>query len=292
MTRDKLTIGAMGVLLVLSSIWGINMVAIKISNQGLAPVTAAAFRSTAASGIIIIWMYFRKIRLFHRGAPLVWGVCAGALFGLEFLLLYAGLNYTSASRGIVLLYTSPFFVALGAHFYLPDDRLTLMKSTGLFLAFFGIAAVMIQHTIVFDPVTLKGDLLALGGGVAWGLTTLVIKKHLAGEIEPIQTLHYQLFFSALMLWPAARILEPSPVRDFGAITIISLFYQSVIVAAASYLAWFVLVHRFSVSRLSAFAFFAPVVGVVAGGVLLGEPLPATLLIGLLGVAGGIYLVNR
>ncbi|MEE8547202.1 MAG: DMT family transporter, partial [bacterium] len=124
MTREKLTFGAMGVLLLLCSIWGINMVAIKISNQGLAPVTAAAFRSTVASIIIIIWMYFRKIRLFHRGAPLVWGLWAGALFGLEFLLLYAGLNYTSASRAVVLLYTCPFVVALGAHFYLPDDRLT------------------------------------------------------------------------------------------------------------------------------------------------------------------------
>ncbi len=292
MTRDKLTIGAMGVLLLLCSIWGINMVAIKISNQGLAPVTAAAFRSTAASIIIIIWMYFRKIRLFQRGAPLVWGLWAGALFGLEFLLLYAGLNYTSASRAVVLLYTCPFVVALGAHFYLPDDRLTWMKSIGLVLAFFGVAAVMGQHTIVFDPVTLKGDLLALGGGIAWGLTTLVIKKHLVGKIEPIQTLHYQLFFSALLLWPAALILEPSPIRDFGAITVMSLFYQSVIVAVASYLTWFVLVHRFSVSRLSSFAFFAPVMGVIAGGTLLGEPLPATILLGLLGVGSGIYLVNR
>lgn len=268
------------------------MVAIKVSNQGLAPVTAAAFRSAAASLIIIVWMYCKKIRLFHRGAALVWGFWAGALFGIEFLLLYAGLNYTTASRGIVLLYTCPFFVALGAHFYLPDDRLTWMKSTGLVLAFFGTAAVMGQHTITFDAVTLKGDILALGGGLAWGLTTLVIKKHLAGEIEPIQTLHYQLFFSALLLWPAARIMEPFPVRDFSAVTAMSLFYQSVIVAVASYLTWFVLVHRFSVSRLSSFTFFAPVMGVMAGGVLLSEPLPATLLLGLLGVASGIFLVNR
>lgn len=292
MTRDKLTFSAMGILLILCMIWGINMVAIKISNRGISPVTAAAIRSSIASVIIMLWMYAKGLRLFHRGAVLMWGLWAGILFGLEFLLLYAGLNYTSASRGIVLLYTSPFFVALGAHFYLPNDRLTWGKSTGLVLAFLGTAFVLGQHTVVFDAVTLRGDLLALGGGLAWGLTTLVIKKHLTGEIEPLQTLHYQLFFSALILWPAARLMEPNPIRDFGSATVISLFYQSVIVAAISYLAWFVLVHKFSVTRLSSFAFFAPIMGVIAGGTLLGEPMPPTLLIGLTGVASGIYLVNR
>jgi drug/metabolite transporter (DMT)-like permease len=279
-------------LLVLGTIWGVNMVAIKISNQGLAPVTSAALRSGVASFFLITWMVIRRIPLFHRREIVLWGAWAGILFGIEFLLLYAGLDRTSASRGIVLLYTCPFWVAAGAHFYLPDDRLTWSKSIGLILAFMGTASVMGQHALTLDPDTLYGDLLALGAGFAWGVTTLVIKKHLAGRVDAIHSLHYQLFFSLLILIPGSLILEPHPVLDFTAATAMALGYQSIIVALLSYLTWFVLIHRFQASRVASFAFFGPVMGVLAGGVLLGEPWPPTLLLGLAGIAAGIYLVNR
>ena len=291
-TRDRLTKGAMLTLLALGTTWGVNMVAIKISNRGLAPVTAAALRSGVASVLLMAWMRLRRTTLFHRDKVILWGAWAGILFGLEFLLLYAGLDRTSASRGIVLLYTCPFFVAAGAHFYLPDDRLTWSKSVGLILAFGGTASVMGQHALTFDRTTLSGDLLALGAGLAWGLTTLVVKKHLAGRVEAIQTLHYQLFFSLLVLIPGSLVIEPRPVLDFTAMTAAALAYQSIIVALLSYLTWFGLIHRFPASRVAAFAFFGPVMGVLAGGLLLGEPWPPTLLLGLAGIAAGIYLVNR
>lgn len=291
-TRDRLTSGAMLTLLILGTIWGINMVAIKTSNQGLAPVTSAALRSGVASALLIAWMRLRGIRLFHDRGIVLWGAWAGILFGVEFLLLYAGLDRTSASRGIVLLYTCPFWVAAGAHFYLPDDRLTWSKSIGLVLAFVGTASVMGQHALVFDSETLYGDLLALGAGLAWGVTTLVIKKHLAGRIDAIQSLHYQLLFSLLILIPGSLVLEPHPVLDFTSLTVAALAYQCIIVALFSYLTWFILIHKFPASRVAAFAFIAPVMGVIAGGVILGEPWPATLLLGLGGIAGGIYLVNR
>lgn len=186
-SRDRLTSGAMLTLVVLGTIWGVNMVTIKISNQGLAPVTSAGLRSGVASLLLMAWMRFRGIRLFHSRNIVLWGAWAGILFGAEFLLLYAGLDRTSASRGIVLLYTCPFWVAAGAHFYLPNDRLTWSKSIGLLLAFMGTASVMGQHALTFDSETLYGDLLALGAGLAWGVTTLVIKKHLGqgrGHLEP------------------------------------------------------------------------------------------------------------
>jgi drug/metabolite transporter (DMT)-like permease len=237
-------------------------------------------------------MRFRRIPLFHRKKIVLWGAWAGILCGIEFLLLYPGLDRTSASRGIVLLYTCPFFVAAGAHFYLPDDRLTWSKSIGLILAFMGTASVMGQHALAFEVDTLYGDLLALGAGFAWAAATLVTKKHLAGRVEAISSLHYQLFFSLLILIPGSLILEPHPVLDFTAATVLALGYQSIIVALLSYLTWFVLINKFPASRVASFAFFGPVMGVLAGGVLLGEPWPPTLLLGLGGIAAGIYLVNR
>ena len=99
--RNRLTSGAMLTLLVLGTIWGVNAVVIKISNLGLAPVTTAALRSGVASVLLMAWMGIRRITLFHSREIVLWGAWAGILFGLEFLLLYAGLDRTSASRGTV-----------------------------------------------------------------------------------------------------------------------------------------------------------------------------------------------
>jgi drug/metabolite transporter (DMT)-like permease len=71
-----------------------------------------------------------------------------------------------------------------------------------------------------------------------------------------------------------------------------LLHQTVLVAFLSYLGWFWLMERYRVSDLSSFSFFTPLFGVVFGGLLLGEALPAMLWLGLAFVAGGIYLANR
>jgi len=82
-----------------------------------------------------------------------------------------------------------------------------------------------------------------------------------------------------------------PIRLDG-LVVGSLVYQSVVIAFASYLLWFWMIHRYQVSRLAAFTFLTPLSGVILSGVLLDEPLTAFLLVGLALVAAGLYLVNR
>jgi drug/metabolite transporter (DMT)-like permease len=71
-----------------------------------------------------------------------------------------------------------------------------------------------------------------------------------------------------------------------------LVYQTVWVAFITYLAWFWLIRRYPASRLASFTFLTPLFGVVAGGVLLSEPITSLLLLSLFLVSAGIYLVNR
>ena len=71
-----------------------------------------------------------------------------------------------------------------------------------------------------------------------------------------------------------------------------MVYQIVIISFASYLAWFWLISRYPASRLAAFSFLTPVIGVPAGGLLLAEPVSWALAVAVVLVAIGIYLVNR
>jgi drug/metabolite transporter (DMT)-like permease len=226
-----------------------------------------------------------RIIIFH-------GVVAGLLFGTEFGLIFVGLKYTLASRGYVILYVAPFIAALGAHFFLVDDRFNLWKACGLMLAFGGLVVLFLKNLGAFSFEALPGDILFLLAGAAWGATTVYVKRYLAQQAEPLQILFFQLFFSAPFLFVLSLTFEHPVVSGFSLLTAFSLFYQCIIVAFLSYLAWFVLVSRYPVSLLHAFSFFTPVFGVIFSGMLiLGEAISPNLILALILVSLGMVLVN-
>jgi drug/metabolite transporter (DMT)-like permease len=127
----------------------------------------------------------------------------------------------------------------------------------------------------------------------WAATSIYIKRILPRTpLTHFQTLFAQLLYSVPILALAWVLLEWGAPLVLTLPVLAALGYQSVVVAFFSYLLWFWMIHRFSVTRLAAFTFLVPCFGVIISGIALGEPLPAPLWGGLLLVAGGIFLVNR
>jgi drug/metabolite transporter (DMT)-like permease len=281
------------VLLIIAMIWGSNMAFVKIAARDIAPLFMAGIRSLVAGICLYIWMSARELAVFPSGMIILHGIVAGLLFGLEFGLIFVGLKYTLASRGYVLLYVAPFFAALGAHFFLLGDHLNRWKTLGLVLAFSGVVILFMKKLGAFSFEALPGDVLFLVAGAAWGGTTVYIKKYMTRSAEPLQILFYQLFFSAPFLLVVSIVFERPIITGFSLMTGFSMFYQCIIVAFLSYLAWFVLVSRYPVSLLHAFSFFTPVFGVIFSGVLmLRETVGPNLILALILVSLGMILVNH
>lgn len=280
-------------LLILSLTWGANMAIVKIGTREIAPLFMAGFRSLVAAVCLYIWMKIKGTRLFPSRVILFHGIIIGLMFGSEFGLIYMGLQYTTASRVYIFVYTAPFFVALGAHFFLTDDRLNIWKSFGLVVAFCGVVVLFMGNSGKSSMSAIAGDSMALFAGLLWGATTLYVKKFLTGKTIPLQTLFYQVCFSAPVLIFLSLAIEDPIVLGFSPVTAFSVFYQCIIVAFISFLVWFELIHRYPVSLLHAFSFFTPVFGVILSGFLiLGEMISPRLVIALLMVSLGIVLVNH
>jgi drug/metabolite transporter (DMT)-like permease len=274
-------------------LWGGNLVSIKISNQGIPPILAAVMRSIVAS--LLVWAYARikGQGVFMGRQALRHAVAIGFIFGVEFVLLYWGLAFTDASRGIIFFYTQPFWTALGAHFFLTGDRLNSVKVSGLVLAFLGLVSVFWSRSATLGPLYWVGDLMQVGGGLAWGATTVYVKRMVARDsFTHYQTLFAQLFFSIPVLALAWLVFQRSDPVSLTAPVVGAFVYQAVIIASMSYLAWFWMIHRYPVSRLASFTFLTPLLGVILSALILKEPIPLLLWAGLVLVAGGIYLVNR
>ena len=274
-------------------LWGANLVSIRISNQGIPPMLAAASRSVIAG--CLLWFYARLngLSLSLERKDISHGIIIGCLFGTEFLFIYWGLAFTTASRSVIFLYTHPFWVALGAHFVLRDDRLTPRKIAGLFLAFAGILSVFRSHSEQLPSGYWIGDLMELAAAFFWASTTLYIKRmSQTRHISHYQTLFAQLLYSIPILAAGWAIFEKLDSPNLNALVLTAFAYQCLVVAFFSYLLWFWMISRFAVSVLTAFTFFAPLFGTVLGAVVLSEPVTPMVWMGMALVGGGIYLVNR
>ena len=282
-------------MLVLCSAWGLNTVAMKVGTEGIPPVLQATLRSAVAAPLLLLWCRWRGVGIgdWRRDGTLPAGLAIGAVFGLEFLFLYTGLGFTTASRAVVFLYTAPFFVALGVHLLLPDDRLTPAKAAGLGVAFLGLVLAFAEGLVApGGEATLLGDAMCLLAGALWAATTLILKTTRLRAATPALALLYQLVVSAPLLLLASVLLGEGFALSLTPLVTAAFLYQAAGVAAVSYLAWFWLIAHHSTSRLSAFSVLTPIFGVLAGVALLGDSVGPLFGLAVALVAAGLWLVNR
>lgn len=288
--RDHIDTLAVGMMLMLTFAWGFNQVLIKVSTEGYSPIFLTFARSALAALIVFAWCHFRGIRLFEKDGTLVSGTIVGLLFGAEFALIFIGLDLTTAARGTLMINTMPFWVLLGAHFFL-GEKITLVRLIGIALAFAGVALVFSDELSLPDASALTGDLICLAAGMLWGATTIVIKATRLATAKPEKTLLYQLVVSGLMVIPLIPFGGPV-LRDPGFLSTGSLLLQATFIVSFTYLLWFWLVRRYPASGLTSFTFLSPVHGVILGGLLLNEPLSVNIFMALGLIAAGLLLVNR
>jgi len=294
MSSNKTELDGLAVilLLVLCASWGLQQVSIKLILNDVSPVMQATIRSIGASALLIVWMKARNRPIFERDGTLWAGIAAGLLFGGEFALIYWGLEFTHASRASVFLYLSPFVVAVGAHLFIPNERLRAIQVIGLVAAFGGILVAFGGSISAPSGDILVGDIMLIGAAILWGATTVLIKASKLATIAPSKTLLYQLGVSAPALLLISHLLDEPGIVNLTPVVYMSLAYQVVWVAFITYTVWFWLIRHYPASRLAAFTFLTPIFGVISGAQVLSEPLPFSLLVALALVAIGIYLVNR
>lgn len=272
--------------------WGFQQVLVKATLVELPPVFQASIRFAGATLLLWLWCAWRGIKLFSADGTLRAGLLAGGLFAIEFACLYVGLQYTSASRLTVFLYTSPFWVAVLLPLWVASEKLRAVQWVGLACAFAAVAFALREGFNAGGASTWLGDVLALVAGMFWGLTTVVIRASSLARVSAEKLLFYQVAVSTLALPPLSLALGEQWVWSFGPFAITSLLLQTVVGAFASYLAWMWMLGRYPATKISVFVFLTPLFALLFGALWLGEAVTPSLLAALALVAVGIVLVNR
>ncbi|VCU71362.1 putative inner membrane transporter yiJE [Pigmentiphaga humi] len=292
MPKRPLDTGAVAMLVLLCASWGGQQVAVKIALPAFPPFLQMGLRSLGAGLLVLAYcLATGRGRLFRRGGDLGLLLWSAACFTGEFVLLYVGLQWTDASRTALFLYTAPFFVAVGATWLLPAERLRWAQWLGLGLSFCGTAIVLGVPHAAASRYALLGDLMIIAAGALWAATTLVIKTTRLAGSPPEKVLLYQLGVSGVAgLLVAALMGESVGAATWGQAAALS--YQTIWIAGVTFLLWLRLLANYPASTLQAATSMSPLFGVAFAALVLGEPISPLFALAVGLVVAGLVLLNR
>ncbi len=281
----------------LCMIWGLQQVVLKLAAADISPMMQIAIRSGLSAILVYPLIQRQKGTTLWSKQYLFPGMWVAFLFSAEFFLVAEALRYTSASHTVVLLYTAPIFVALGLHWKLPAERLSMLQWVGISIAFLGIVVTFLGREEVHSTATqamisntLFGDFLALLAGLLWALTTISLRLTQLSDAHPTQTLFYQLVGGCVLLLPLAFLMGQAEIHWTG-LAIGSLIFHTIVVSFISFMLWFWLLRNYLANRLGVFSFLTPIFGMLFGVLFLNEQIELNFLFGAAMVMLGVMIVS-
>jgi drug/metabolite transporter (DMT)-like permease len=275
--------------LLICTLWASVGVAIKFSLDSAPPLGLAAVRMLLAAAALWLWMRTRS------SAKLDWQawrvmLIATVFYSLLLAFTHIGFNHTSAARGIVLLNTTPLFVALFAHYIAPREPLGPAKSLGLFVAFAGVITIF-AHRLGQNTGSLLGDGVMVLAAISWSFHILWTKRA-AKNVDPAMSNLVQFAGAAAVLGSISAMTESSALWRPTVSLTLTIVYLALAGTVVAWVLWVHVLRRVAASTASAFIFSVPLFGVMLSWLLLGEPITLQFAMGAALVSTGIVVVSR
>ena len=290
MRKDRLDIFGLGAILAVTLLFSVNQMIIKETTAGLQPVFFAGLRSALAVVFVGLWLMYRGLWGRVLWADLGAGLAIGVVFSIEFLGLFVALDLTSVSRAAIIFYSMPVWFAILAHFGLPNERLNLLRSSGLILAFCGTALAILSRDSAGHG-NLLGDLCALLGAMGWAGTAYLARATNLCIAGPEVQLFWMVLVSAVILLVVSPFFGPL-IRAIEPIHWFWLFFQASVVVTGGFILWLFLLSAYPSATVTSFSFLTPVFSILLGYFAYNETITAQIVVSAAMVGTGIMLINR
>jgi drug/metabolite transporter (DMT)-like permease len=275
--------------LLFSFIWSSAFIAVKISLQSSPPLFLMASRFLVAGAVLVVFAHMRGTRLPVQ--PRQWWPLA--LLGLLNFALYLGLTamalqHLSAGMGAVLASTNPLMLAVLAPWVL-GERVSVVKAIGIVTSFGGVVWMMSSR---IGDDNRPGAMVLVVVSIMCLVAGTLLFKRMRLDYDLFVLNGVQLLAAGVFLIVPSVLLEPVSEVRLTPSFLASQAYLVVVVSWIGMATWFWLLRAGDATRASAWFFLNPVLGLLLGAVLLGEPLGVRDFAGAATVAAGIYLVQR
>ena len=245
------------------------------------PSSVLAFvRGVAGSLFLILFVKARGGRVNAGMTPkqIAWFGTAGAIMAFNWILLFDAYNYTSVAVATLCYYMMPVFVTL-ASALLFGEKLTARKLLCVAVCVAGM--LLVTGVAEGDAPTgseIRGIMMGLAAAVLYSTVVLMNKK--MPSMDAYEKSIVQLIGAAVIMVPYILVTEDvtAPILDGrGALM---LFIVAAVHTGIAYALYFGCMDDLKAQTVAIFSYVDPIVAVLLSAFVLGEPLSA---LGVLGV---------
>ena len=291
----KETLGT--ILAVLTAV--ISGIAIPLNKVFVVNLEPAVFTALRAFIIGLIFLAFagwhsRKSKSPFKKVPWKYLILIGVIGGgLAFLLYFSGLSLTTSSRAAFLHKTLPIYTTVLAFIFL-KERVSRVQSLGLLAmligAFFVVSSDISPAEFWTNPQL--GDMLVLGATMLWGVENVLVRFALIKDESNLVVSFARMFIGSLFLFAAVLALGKT-----GALLSLTPAQLGNVLVSTGVLFAYVFCYYWSlklinVSKASALLLLAPVITLLIGIYVFGEPFPLLQRIGSVLILVGAFVVAK
>jgi len=277
--------------LLLCLIWGSTWLFIKLGLEDLPPLTFAGIRFVIATAIVFALIAIRRISLPSRKRDWILLAVTGVLsFTLNYGLVFWGEQYITSGLAALLQSTLPAFGLIIAHFYLPGERMTVLKTLGVVLGVFGVGVIFSNQLQVAGPKALWGCAALVLSAFCAAYANVLVKAY-GINLQPAVLAGGQMLFGLIPLLLIGIPLEGNPLNyRWTPIAVLSLFYLAIVGTVVAFLLYYWLMHNMDVTKTMLIALVTPVTAVIIGMLVLKEEMHWRTLIGGAMIISGLALI--
>ena len=283
-----------GLMLVVVTIWALNLSLVKISLREIPPLPYNGVRLLLAAAVLVAWLLLteKNLRLRRQDLPKILVLSFSGYTLYQFLFIY-GIDLTTASNTAVIFGSTPIMISLLSSFF-KHEKITPLGWLGIGLGFFGIYLVISGRAggFALSRQTWKGDLLLFAAVFFWA--------HYSVSARPLLKVYSPLKFTAVTMGLGSLMFFPFSVAGLGKLPLaavsakawLCMLYSGVVALSLALVLWFFSVRQVGNSQTAVYSNLQPVLAVVFAALLLGEKASSSLLLGAAVIFVGIYFTRR
>jgi drug/metabolite transporter (DMT)-like permease len=280
--------------------WGTSYLFIKIGVETLTPFTLIAGRLAIGAALLAIALRVSGERLPRERR--VYGhfvVMAILNIVIPFSLITWGEQSIDSALAAVLNSSVPLFTIVVAALVLPDEPITINRIVGLVVGFAGVVLLTSRNVgptgtdaagVAGGPGQFVGEIALIGSAVAYAVGNVYARRFVRGQ-RPMINAFFQVFLAFCIMSTLAVTLEHPFSIALRPDAVFAVAWLGILGSGFAYLFFFRLLASWGSTRSSMVAYLLPVVGIVAGFLVLRETVDARVLGGTVLIIGGVAVVN-
>jgi drug/metabolite transporter (DMT)-like permease len=280
----------LGLMLLLSAIWGASFMLIKIAVGDLGPMTLAGLR--VLTGSVVLALIIRaKGQRFPRGWRL-WGrfaVMGATGILVPFAAISWGTQYIASGLSAILNASMPLFTFITAMLW-GNEKATWKRGLGVLIGFGGILILTWPNLQSGLQTSLLGELAVVLAALSYAVAIVYAKRVLSDQ-PPLLASLGQVSTGFILFVPLMALEQPwthTPLLvSIGAVMILGVFGTAI-----AYLIYYRLLASVGATTTSIVTYIVPVFGIFWGWAILGERLSWNAFVALAMILSGLLLVNR